>query len=306
MTKQEQPPQSPPAYPSYVPPSVVYVPETPVDWDKYRRVVVGRRKLIAMVAGAGTLLATAAAFLITPDYRAEVLLAPVAEERSEGLSALAGQIGDLAGLASLGIGPAKVKTAEHVAALKSRAMTISFINDRGILPLLFSGMWDTHGKRWKDGKAPSEWETYREWDKQIRDVSLDKRSGLVTLAIEWKDPVLAAKWANDLVAHANSRLRGEAVKEAERSIAYLQRQLPQTGSIEVQQAIYRLIEAQTKKMMIASTREEYAFSVIDPAVTPEHRLGLWRATIILAGMLLSAVGAMAAAVLSERRASGTE
>lgn len=123
----------------------------------------------------------------------------------------------------------------------------------------------------------------------------------MTLAIEWEDPALAAKWANALVRHVNARLRAEAVDEADRSIAYLEKQLPQTSSVEVQQAIYRLIEAQTKKKMVASTREEYAFTTIDPAVTPERKHRPRRTILVLAGLLLGLVGGVIAAVIISRR-----
>lgn len=132
-------------------------------------------------------------------------------------------------------------------------------------------------------------------------VAHNQRISLVTLAIEWEDPALAAKWANNLVRHVNGRLRAEAVEEAERSIAYLERQLPQTTSVEVQQAIYRLIEAQTKKKMIASTREEYAFTTIDPAVTPERRQRPRRTLLVVLGLILGMAGGCVVAVVMKRR-----
>jgi uncharacterized protein involved in exopolysaccharide biosynthesis len=292
MAKEQPPTQTPPPpYPGYPPPYVVYPPEEPINWSEYWRVIVKNRKLIGIITAASTLIALLIAFLLPPIYRAEVLLAPVSQDKSEGLSAIASQYGDLAALAGINLGASKDKTAEHIAALKSRSLSVSYIKDANLMPVLFAAKWDTEKKQWKDSAdAPTEWKAFKLWDEDIRRVSLDRRTGLVTLIIEWKDSALAAKWANDFTRHVNTRLRTEAVEEAEKSIAYLEKQLPTTTSVEVQQAIYRLIETQTKKKMVASTRDEYAFSTIDPAVKPERRARPWRLAIVVAGTLLGFFG----------------
>lgn len=303
MTRQQPPTETPPPpYPGYPPPYVMYPPEEPIDWGAYWKTLVAQRKLIGAIAAATTLVALLLAFLLPPVYRAEVLLAPVAEDRAEGLGALASQFGDLAALAGVNLGTRKDKTAEYVAALKSRALSVSFIKEANLMPLLYPSRWDASKKVWKNpDDAPTEWKAFELWDKDIRSVTQDRRTGLVTLAIEWEDPALAAKWANALVRHVNARLRAEAVEEADRSIAYLEKQLPQTSSVEVQQAIYRLIEAQTKKKMVASTREEYAFTTIDPAVTPERKHRPRRALLVLVGLFLGLLGGVTTAVVMSRR-----
>jgi len=64
-------------------------------------------------------------------------------------------------------------------------------------------------------------------------------------------------------------MRRRAIEEAETSLRYLNRELEKAKSVEVQQAIYRLIETQVKKIMLANVREEYAMRVIDPAFVPD-------------------------------------
>ena len=258
--------------------------EEPINWREYWQVLVEHRKLIGIITAASTLLATATAFLLTPIYRAEVLLAPVSEERAGSLSSLAGQFGDLAALAGVNLGTNKDKTAESIAALKSRSLSVAFMEKENLKPILFPRKWSAETKKWKDqDDVPTDWEAFEIFDKDIRLVNVDKKTGLVTLSIEWKDPVLAAKWANDLVKHVNIRLRNEAIEEAEKSVGYLEKQAAKTSAVEVQQAIYRLIEVQTKKQMLASTREEYAFAVIDPAVPPQNRIKPRRLVMMLFG-----------------------
>jgi len=305
MTKQQPPSQTPPPYPGYPGPFLVYPPEEPIDWSEYWRVLVKNRKLIGIITAASTLTALLIAFLLPPVYRAEVLLAPVSQDKSEGLSAIASQYGDLASLAGINLGPGKDKTSEYIAALKSRALSVFYIKEANLMPVLFASKWDVGKKQWKDSaNAPTEWKAFELWDNGIRRVNLDKRTGLVTLIIEWKDPALAAKWANDFTRHVNTRLRTEAVEEAEKSIAYLEKQLPTTTSVEVQQAIYRLIETQTKKKMVASTREEYAFTTIDPAVTPERKHRPRRTILVITGLLLGLVASVVVAIIVSRRKIG--
>jgi uncharacterized protein involved in exopolysaccharide biosynthesis len=302
MAKEQPPTQTPPPpYPGYPAPFVVYPPEEPINWSEYWRVIVKNRKLIGIITAASTLIALLIAFLLPPVYRAEVLLAPVSEDKSEGLSAIANQYGDLAALAGINLNPSKDKTAEYIAALKSRSLSVAFIKEENLMPVLFARKWDAEKKQWKSGDdAPTEWKAFKLWDEDIRSVGVERKSSLVTLAIDWKDPALAASWANSLVKKVNNRLRTEAVEDAEKSISYLEQQLAHTTSVEIQQAIYRLIETQTKKKMIANTKEEYAFTVIDPAVQPERISKPKRLIIISVGLLFGCLTGIFSAFLIKR------
>lgn len=302
MTKRHDPPSAPPPYSAFPTPYVVYREEETVDIAMYWRLIVAQRKWVFILTALATLTAAGIGFALPPVYRAEALLVPVEQEKSEGFGALTGQLGDLAAIAGVNFGSAKDKTAEFIAALNSRALSVSFIKEKNLMPVLFETRWDPVKKNWKSGiDPPTEWQAYGLWDNTIRHVSMDRRSGLITLAIEWRDPVLAANWANELVQKVNSRLRAEAVEDANRNIAYLQRQLPQTSAVEVQQAIYRLIEVQTKKKMIASTRGEYAFTTIDPAVPPEAKYKPNRSVIVYLGLLLGLALGILVAIVAGRR-----
>ena len=288
MAKEEPPTQTPPPpYPGYPVPVVVYPPEEPIKWSEYWKILVEHRKLIGIITAVSTLIALLAAFLITPVYRAEALLAPVSQERPSGLRALGDQFGGLAALAGINLGDNKDKTAENIAALKSRALSVAFIKEENLMPVLFAKKWDAAKKQWRSGDAaPTAWEAYKLWDDDIRSVNVDRKSGLVTLIVDWKDPALAASWANSLVKDVNNRLRTDAIEETNKRIGYLEKQLAQTSTVEVQQAIYRLIEAETKKKMIASTQEQYAFSIIDPAVPPERISRPKRLLISILGLFI--------------------
>jgi uncharacterized protein involved in exopolysaccharide biosynthesis len=66
--------------------------------------------------------------------------------------------------------------------------------------------------------------------------------------------------------------------------------------VEVQQAIYRLVEDQFKAITAASVREQYAFRIVDPARVPEARRPKSPRRVLMAvlgGFALGAVCALA-------------
>ena len=154
-----------------------------------RRLVVLSTLFVVMV-GAGLL-----AFLMTPVYESEVLLAPVAEEQANnGLSAIAGQFGGLLPLAGLS-GPTGSETKDQaLAILRSRSFTEQFIADGVLLPILFADKWDATTSSWREedeDRKPTLYDGYRLFDEKIRTIKEDSTTGLVTLTIEWKDRFLA-------------------------------------------------------------------------------------------------------------------
>lgn len=236
------------------------------------RAVAARRGLILALATAGLAAGGLAGWLTVPVYRAESLLAPVEAESRGALSALAGQFGGLAALAGMNLGADGNQRDEAVALLRSRSLAMQLIDDLELMPVLFQEEWNADTGTWKASDpedVPTAWEAYRLFDEEIRHVAEHPRNGLVTLAIEWKDPAQARAWAEDLVARVNAETRLRATREAERSLAYLNEQLKKTELVEVRQAIFTLVESQTKQMMLANVREDYAFKVLDPAVQPD-------------------------------------
>lgn len=231
-----------------------------------------RRWLLLAITLAGAMLAGVVVLLMTPVYRVEALLAPVEATSPGSLSAATGRFSGLAVLAGIDLGTGSGDKEEAVALLRSRVLAIAFIEGNDLLPVLFEDQWDAEAASWRSADpddAPTLWEGYRRFDEDIRTVSIDPRTGLVTLAIEWKDPTVAAVWAKELVERVNTETRARATAEAERSLAYLNKQLQITEVVELRQAIYSLVENQTKQMMLANVREDYAFKIIDPPTAPD-------------------------------------
>lgn len=298
--EQETRPEYHGPYQAHMPPVYPCYPEEEIDLVEYWRVLLRYKRLILLLTLASTLLALLAAFMMTPVYRAEVLLAPVSHEEDDGkLSAFgSSQFGEILARSGVSMGQGGKQVARHIATLGSRSLTTSFIEDEHLMPVLFPGEGEADKEGGKDAlaffgrKTPTLWDAFNLFDQEIRFIELDRSTGLLTLAIEWRDPVLAARWANGLVKRVNMLLSTQAIEEARTSISYLEKQLAETSSVEVQQAIYRLIEAETKEIMLANVQDEYAFKVIDPAVAPQEPVKPQRQLIVVLGFLLGLIAAL--------------
>jgi uncharacterized protein involved in exopolysaccharide biosynthesis len=236
--------------------------------------VLWREKLIVILV---TFVVTAVAILIaivmTPVYRAEVLISPVDDEGASGtLSSLAERFGSLASLVGGGDIGGRSDVEENIAILESRSFTKAFIEDRNLIPVLFNEIWDAENSEWlvDDPQGiPSLDDARKQFELNVRGIYRDAKSGLLTVSIEWTDPEVAADWANDLVASVNEKIRRRAIFDAEKSIEFLKRELNKTTIVELEQAAYGLLASEIKTIMLANVQEQYAFRVIDPAAPPD-------------------------------------
>src|SRR5690606_39163762 len=109
--------------------------------------------------------------------------------------------------------------------------------------------------------------------------------GLVALTVDWTHPVLAAEWANKLVDYINRESRDREIEGAEKNIAYLQEQVDVTVETDRRRLLFNLIEGETRRIMLAKSRDEFAFRIIDPAIIPQEKAGPKRS--IMAGLGLT-------------------
>jgi uncharacterized protein involved in exopolysaccharide biosynthesis len=274
--------------------------------DLFQALLDGWKPIVALTV-LGAAIGVTSALLMTPVYRAQAVVVPREDSAAGAIGrSIMGQLGGLAGLAG-GMLPAGANEAETIATLRSRALTERFIEERNLLPVLFEQQWDAGRGTWLEtdpSLVPTLRDGFRMFDRQVRSVVEDRKTGLVTVAVDWKDPAVAADWANGIVALANDTLRARAMQEATDTLAYLDRELARTEKVELRTSMFQLVEAQQKTLMLASTRPDYALRVIDPAVTPgpRDRLRPKRAVMsIVATGLGGLLGCVMALVLASRR-----
>jgi capsular polysaccharide biosynthesis protein len=229
------------------------------------------RLLIGLVSIIFALIAVYIALTAQEIYRAEVTVTEVHDNRLSISGGLAGQLGGLASLAGLRGGSGADPSLQGV--LASRHLVEEFVKAQNLVPLLASNT----------GKGATLWYAVKQFRARVVVIHDDQLKGLTTITMDWPDAATAAKWANDFVALANDLVRTRVLDEATRNVAYLNQQIAQTKEIEIQRSLSDLIESETKTLMLANGRKDYAFRIVDPAVAPEVRHSPQRTLLVLSG-----------------------
>lgn len=277
----------------------------PAELDRASSFLVRNWVVIATAALLGAITGFVGSRFMTKVYRGEVLLAIVHDDNSELKQGVMGGLGALASLAGVDLGKMQDDTPEFMAELTSRVLVEKFIADKDLLPVLFPKRWDAAAKTWrvKPGEhVPSLQDGYYMLAKGIMSVIQDKQTGLITVRVDWKDRDQAAAWANELVERVNQEARARAMRNADLSVDYLNRELEHTQAIEVRESIFQVLEQQIDKRMMAATRPDFAFKVIDPAQTPEANRFVRPIPLLMAGIGLFCGGllGMVAVMIGQR------
>jgi uncharacterized protein involved in exopolysaccharide biosynthesis len=264
-------------------------PTDEVDLAALWRVIWSRRLVVALVIFLCGSLATLYAILTKPVFRAEAVVTQVRDPSAAGGGAL-GQLSGLASLAGVNLGGNPASQRDALAILKSSRLDEEFISRNGLLAVLFP----------KPGARQTLWFGVRKFREGVIQIREDSRQGVIIVAVDWNDPVVAARWANGFVALANETLRSRALQESATNIAYLKDQVAHTDVVELRRALSDLIENETKTQMLANGRKEYAFTVVDPAVPPELKIRPHRAVIVLFGLALGFLLGSGAVLILDR------
>ncbi|MDA0132324.1 Wzz/FepE/Etk N-terminal domain-containing protein [Vibrio harveyi] len=241
-------------------------------------------------------------------YKADALLAPAESSNGGGLSKMAGQLGGLAALAGVNLGGSESSQTElAVQVMKSRQFIEVFIKKHNLLvPLMAAKGWDLANNKlilddevynsgtsvWLRkpdglrGAKPTAQEAFEVFRKEVLNISQDKDSGLYTVSVKHYSPYVAQQWVNWLIDDINKVMRERTIKETSQNLTYLNTQLQKTAVADMQSTFYKLIEEQTKSLMLAEVQEEFIFKVVDPAVVPELKDGPKRAMICVLGTTL--------------------
>ncbi|MEM7763633.1 MAG: Wzz/FepE/Etk N-terminal domain-containing protein [Pseudomonadota bacterium] len=241
------------------------------DVGDFIRILWSRKWLIASIAFVVTSVAIAAAFLVQPTYRGEVLMAPVTTDGSAaGLGQIAGQLGGLASLAGIDIQGGD-RSEEYLAILRSRFFTEAFIHDEVLMDDLFADEWCAERSDWCPDvvDVPTIRDAFERFDKDVRTVVKSTKTGFVRVVIDWHDPETASRWANTMSARLNQVLQARAIEESAHNIEFLNQRLLDTSEVELRDGIYQLIETEMRQLMLASSRSEFGFRIIDPAVASD-------------------------------------
>lgn len=255
---------------------------------EFWRAIVRDWRVVSSIIVLAAISSIAVALILKPIYRAEITV--IEEGQGPAASptgAVLGQLGGLASLAGINLGTLRGDSTDFRATLKSRMIVQEFISRNNLLPVLFADQWNKDTNSWSTPpeETPTLWRGVKYFIENIRTVEEDLTDGVIRIGIEWTDPIVAASWANGMIALVNDVIRKRDLAEAKRNMTYLNNEISRTSVVELQMVLYSLIEAEMKTIMLANSKGEYAFSVVDPAVAPELRSFPNRALISIAGTI---------------------
>jgi LPS O-antigen subunit length determinant protein (WzzB/FepE family) len=268
----------------------------------------GSRKIIAITV-VFAFVSVIYALSIPNQYKATALLAPAQSDSSD-LSGALGQLGGLASLAGVDIGGGKSNEGQIAQEImKSWSFKEGFIVDKDLAVelcavqgwskesnelLINDGVYDTENKQWLSKNEcgvtgpPSSWVLFEAFSERLV-ISENKKSGLVSVSIEYYSPQIAKQWLDMYVAAINAHMQQRQVEKVTNNINYLQDQIEKTSITEMREVFYTIIEEQTKNKMVAEASPEYAFVAVSPSMVPEEKSQPQRAFICILGTLLGVI-----------------
>jgi LPS O-antigen subunit length determinant protein (WzzB/FepE family) len=265
------------------------------------------RKLIAYVTSAFAVIAVIVALIIPNQYKATAVVAPAQSGGSSMLGAMASQFGGLASIAGIDLGGGEGGEAqEAMEIMQSWGFIETFIEKNNLAVEVFaaegwnaqnnklsidSSLYDTEQQQWvrnpPSGKtiAPTSWELYEEFSERLS-VTSDKKTGLVSVSVEYYSPLIAKQWVDLYIATINDYMRDRKLAQVNRNIEYLEVQIEKTAIAGMREVFYQVIEEQIKNKMLAEASPEYAFTTVSRAMLPEEKSQPKRALICILATLL--------------------
>ena len=261
---------------------------------------------IIIITGTFALVSVIYALILPNQYEASTVLAP-AQQETGGLAGALSQLGGLASLAGVSIGEAEGNEGQMaLEIMRSRSFVEAFIKNNAIEVEVFAANgWDSDSNQlsidddlydfdtqtWvrnpPSGKPvePTGWELYEKFLDQYR-VIQDKKTGMITVTVEYYSPFIAKEWSEKLVVAINSHMQSRKLQQVDRNIQYLEAQIEKTAIADMRGVFYTIIEEQIKNKMLAEASPEYVFETVSPAMVPEEKSQPKRALICILGTLL--------------------
>ena len=265
----------------------------------------GRIKVIAITA----IFAVASviyALTVPNQYKATILLSP-SQSSNSGISGALGQLGGLASLAGVSIGGGESNESQLAQEImKSWGFVEGFISENDLAVEVYAAegwdrgsnklqidqdFYDPDTKSWlvEDDYGvtgpPNSWDLYEAFSERIT-VSEDKKSGLISVSIEYYSPQMAKQWLDLYISSINKHMQERQMIKVTRNIEYLEAQIEKTAITEMREVFYTIIEEQIKSKMLAEASPNYAFEAVSPSMVPAEKSQPKRALICILGALL--------------------
>ncbi|MDC0054245.1 Wzz/FepE/Etk N-terminal domain-containing protein [Gammaproteobacteria bacterium] len=281
-----------------------------IDLRELFGVLWGNKIKIIGITAVFAVVSVIYALSVPNQYKASALLAP-AQQQSGGLSGALGQLGGLASLAGVSIGggeSSEAQVAQEI--MKSWSFIEGFIADNDLAVEVYAAEgWSRESNQLKFDNdvyavktntwsvendnigrvgPPTSWQLFEKFSEMLV-VSEDKKSGLISISIEYYSPQIAKQWLDLYISSINKHMQARQVVKVSNNIEYLEAQIEKTSITEMQEVFYTIIEEQIKSQMLAEASPDYAFVAVSPSMVPEEKSQPKRALICILGTLLGGI-----------------
>jgi len=269
----------------------------------------GRLKIIA-ISAVFAFVSVIYALSEPNQFKATTLLTHAQSDSSD-LSGALGQLGGLASFAGVSIGGGESSEAQIAQEImKSWSFIEGFIAENNIAVEVYTAqgwsresnelqiddsLYDVETETWlvkndntDEMGPPSSWKLFKSFSERLA-VSEDKKSGLVSVSIEYYSPQISKQWLDMYVAAINAHMQQRQMAKVANNINYLEAQIKKTSSAEMREVFYTIIEEQMKNKMLAEASPDYVFVTVRPSMVPEVKSQPQRIITCILGTLLGGI-----------------
>lgn len=271
-----------------------------------RNVWAARRSIIIAGAVSG-LLSLIIALSLPNKYRSSIIVVPNLESVNNNNAGLSQGLKAITMLSGGGANVDPIQVALET--IKSKKFVFDFIERHNILvPLMSAKGWDVESGKLlldkdiyvskkitkfnSDGHEPIDSKVYKKFI-SLLNIGEDPRSGLITISVDFYSPKIAQKWATWIIKDINTLIQTRNIEKFNVRRIYLMQQIQRTDLSNVHEIFYNLIQEQIKNSLLAETRPEYVFAVVDPAAVPDRHVRPIRLLWVVIGTFLGMLGALA-------------
>lgn len=240
-------------------------------------------------------------------YKASALLNPANVKNQLSLHKMSGGLSAFSSLGMLGNTNAP-EVDEGIALIRSYNFSLEFIKKYDIAKfLLATKYWDEElntiiideskydevAQKWKEiglinKKIPTEEDFYHKF-LSLFSLSLDKRTGFVTLSFQHNSPFFAVSVIENLIYEINSYYRDRAIKQAYDAINYMLIQSSESLNSGTKDILSDIIQEQHKIIAVAKSNPDYLFTVLNEPFVTKFKSSPNRILIVLIGLIIGAV-----------------
>lgn len=287
-----------------------------LDWKKIRFLV-----LIYLVIVSVMIIVL---INIPNQYRAQGLYVPSEDMESSSLGSLAGSLGGLAGMAGINLGGSQrdnMKMAIEI--IKSKKFIYEIIAKNELAVDLFAAedwdirnnkiilnpkVYDENQQKWirkvkfPKKTIPSDFELFKEFKKRLS-IGFDDKTKMLRISFQHYSPFYAKKIVDLVVKSINFDMQQREIKEANTSIDLINNSISQTQFAEMRVLLYELVQEQTKRLLLAETKEYFVLEPIDPPIVAEEKAFPKRGFILIIFTLVFGVFSLLLLVLGTKKSN---